>query len=156
MEGYILELDETAEAPEKYLEGLYYPICIGEILRSYRVVHKLGHDTYSTVWTTHDMRRQKDIAPKLIRLGKPERYIYDAEGNPSLCDGHFQYSYVPEHVPTSCPRRFCRTFSPRLPCTMPKSQLHFLQKKWSVATRMMAAGQLLSALQSLHFGGIVH
>lgn len=44
------KVEDTCEPPEQYDEGLYYPICIGEILiNRYRVKHKLGHSGFSTV-----------------------------------------------------------------------------------------------------------
>ncbi|WEW61765.1 hypothetical protein PRK78_007259 [Emydomyces testavorans] len=39
------EIEESAEPLERYHQpGLYYPICIGEVLaQTYRIEHKLGH-----------------------------------------------------------------------------------------------------------------
>jgi hypothetical protein len=44
------DLVEYVEPSERYHEGLYYPICIGDIVgQVYRIEHKLGHGGFSTV-----------------------------------------------------------------------------------------------------------
>ena len=44
------------EPPARYRPGGYHPVHIGDIYRErYRVIHKLGHGTYSTVWLAHDL-----------------------------------------------------------------------------------------------------
>ena len=45
------DVEAEAEPRERYTEGLYYPVQIGDILdRRYRIEHKLGWGGYSTVW----------------------------------------------------------------------------------------------------------
>jgi hypothetical protein len=57
------ELEESTEGPERHSNGLYYPICIGDVLiQKYRIEHKLGHGNYSTVWLAHDILKEKDVA----------------------------------------------------------------------------------------------
>ncbi|KGQ01139.1 hypothetical protein PAAG_12177 [Paracoccidioides lutzii Pb01] len=55
---------------EHYSENMdeheYYPICLGEIVeKRYRVVHKLGHGAFSTVWLAHDLQKKVDVALKI-------------------------------------------------------------------------------------------
>jgi len=45
------EVEDYTEPPQRYTAGLFYPICIGDVLlHTYRIVHKLGHGESSTVW----------------------------------------------------------------------------------------------------------
>ena len=42
---------DGAERLERYQPGGYHPVLIGDVLeKRYRVVHKLGYGTYSTIW----------------------------------------------------------------------------------------------------------
>ena len=44
------------ESPSGYRPGGYHPVHIGDIYREkYRVLHKLGYGTYSTVWLARDL-----------------------------------------------------------------------------------------------------
>ena len=44
------------ESPDRYRPGGYHPVHIGEVYRErYRVLHKLGYGTYSTVWLARDL-----------------------------------------------------------------------------------------------------
>ncbi|KAH7466718.1 hypothetical protein FOMA001_g15888 [Fusarium oxysporum f. sp. matthiolae] len=43
------DVEDASEPTERYKEGLYYPICIGEVLSNrYRIEHKLGHGGFLT------------------------------------------------------------------------------------------------------------
>ncbi|GMT03106.1 hypothetical protein PENTCL1PPCAC_25280, partial [Pristionchus entomophagus] len=48
------------------LDGTHYPVAIGEIINEkYRVMSKLGHGGYSTVWLAEDMDRNRKVALKI-------------------------------------------------------------------------------------------
>jgi len=65
--GEEMELEETAEEPDSYQPGKYYPISIGEILVDrYRIEHKLGYSGYSVVWIAYDLLEKKTVALKVI------------------------------------------------------------------------------------------
>ena len=56
---------EDVESMEMYRPGGYHRISIGDKLHArYRVVHKLGHGSYSTTWLTFDECSQKFAAVK--------------------------------------------------------------------------------------------
>lgn len=60
--GYI----EDVENPGDYRPGGYHPIRIDHHLHNrYRVVHKLGHGTFSTVWLALDDQTSKFVAIKV-------------------------------------------------------------------------------------------
>ncbi|KAI9933897.1 hypothetical protein MW887_004969 [Aspergillus wentii] len=53
---------------EYYEPGGYHPVKIGDyFLNRYRIVHKLGHGTYSTIWLAQDETSNKNVAVKVCR-----------------------------------------------------------------------------------------
>ncbi|CAG8174102.1 unnamed protein product [Penicillium nalgiovense] len=57
---------EGIERLENYRQGGYHPIQIGDHFHSrYRVVHKLGHGSYSTAWLARDEQCNKYVALKV-------------------------------------------------------------------------------------------
>lgn len=148
------EVEEASEDPEYYTEGLYYPICIGEILANrYRIEHKLGHGGFSTVWMAHDMLEKKDVALKIMTPEKPSEREYEMQRE--IIKAVQTTTYLSLHQDT---------FSLRgshgihrvlvLPLQGPNLRDYRHQKP--VASRVSAAKQLLQAIKKLHDGGIVH
>ncbi|XHF96611.1 hypothetical protein AWENTII_000235 [Aspergillus wentii] len=59
---------EYVERMEYYEPGGYHPVKIGDyFLNRYRIVHKLGHGTYSTIWLAQDETSNKNVAVKVCR-----------------------------------------------------------------------------------------
>ncbi|KAK8174955.1 kinase-like domain-containing protein [Phyllosticta citrichinensis] len=59
--------EEFVENLEGYCSGGYYPTCLGEIFHGrYRVIHKLGYGSYSTVWLARDLEGHRNVALKII------------------------------------------------------------------------------------------
>lgn len=57
---------EEVERLENYRPGGYHPIQIGDHFHGrYRVVHKLGHGSYSTAWLARDEQSNKYVALKI-------------------------------------------------------------------------------------------
>lgn len=57
---------EGVESLERYRHGGYHPVQIGEVLRDRcRVIHKLGHGTYSTIWLARDEKQAAYVAIKI-------------------------------------------------------------------------------------------
>ncbi|KAK2763354.1 hypothetical protein FQN54_009990 [Arachnomyces sp. PD_36] len=57
---------ESVERMEYYQEGGYHPVEIGDRFHDrYRVVHKLGHGTYSTIWLARDEISNRYVAIKI-------------------------------------------------------------------------------------------
>lgn len=50
--------DIDAEPLHRYRKGGYHPVHIGDVLNDgrYKILHKLGWGSYSTVWATRDQR----------------------------------------------------------------------------------------------------
>ena len=148
------DVEDEAEPVERYHQGLYHPVCIGETLdRKYRIEHKLGHGGFSTVWLAHDMEKKKDVALKIMvpgEAGEHELYMQDEI-----------LRLVPE---TSNLLTYEATFILSghhgdhrvlvFPVRAPNLDSHRTQA--SMASRMSAAYRLLKALASLHRSRIVH
>ncbi|PVH70420.1 hypothetical protein DL98DRAFT_437059, partial [Cadophora sp. DSE1049] len=74
------DVKDVSEPLERYGQGLYYPVCIGQVLAGrYRIEHKLGWGGYSTVWMAHDIQYRKNVALKIIILGEKEEYEYQMQ-----------------------------------------------------------------------------
>lgn len=57
---------EGVERLERYQPGGYYPALIGDMFKDrYRIVHKLGQGTYSTVWLARDEQQAVYVAVKI-------------------------------------------------------------------------------------------
>ena len=57
---------DGVERLEMYEPGGYHPVMIDDILDGrYRIVDKLGHGGYSTIWLAHDDRLQRYVAIKV-------------------------------------------------------------------------------------------
>ena len=68
---------EDVETLERYGPGGYHPIHINDRLHHrYRIVHKLGHGSYSTVWLGLDERTYKYVA---IKVGITDTDIHEAD-----------------------------------------------------------------------------
>lgn len=70
------DVEEKAEALERYVFGrLYCPIRIGQLLvQTYRVEHKFGHGSFSTVWMAHDIKMNRDVALKIMASGEDAEF----------------------------------------------------------------------------------
>ncbi|KAM0080438.1 hypothetical protein ACKRZS_007415 [Fusarium odoratissimum] len=148
------EVEEVSEDPQRYLEGLYYPICIGETLADqYRIEHKLGHGGFSTVWMAYDILEKKDVALKIMTPEDSNEHEYQ-----------IQTEIARDTQNTSHLILYQNTFLLRgshgnhrvlvLPLQGPNLRDHLRQKPLRI--RMSAAKQLLQAISHLHDIGIVH
>lgn len=65
---------EGVEEVGRYCPGGYHPVRIGDRLHArYRVVHKLGHGSYSTVWLARDEQLQRLVAVKVCTADANQR-----------------------------------------------------------------------------------
>lgn len=57
---------EGVEKLEDYRPGGYHPVEIGNVFHGrYRIVHKLGHGSYSTAWLARDEKSWRYVAVKV-------------------------------------------------------------------------------------------
>jgi hypothetical protein len=60
------DVEYASEPLERYDQGLYYPMCAGEVLAErYRVEHTLGWGGYSTFWMAHDLQSERMLLSRL-------------------------------------------------------------------------------------------
>lgn len=141
------------EPVERYSEGLYYPICIGDILAGrYRVVHKLGWGGFSTVWMAHDLKLEKLVALKIGVVGTSgeEELVAQKEIIRSVKDKSRILTFL-DTFSLSGVKGTHRVMV--FPLRGPS--LGYGLAKVDFKTRMNAAKQLLLALKSLHDADIV-
>ncbi|KAI1198835.1 kinase-like protein [Nemania serpens] len=65
---------EDVEDVSKYCPGGFHPTYIGDTLkdRRYRIVHKLGYGSYSTIWLALDTLRRQYVAIKICSANTSE------------------------------------------------------------------------------------
>lgn len=66
---YLDGINEGLEPLEEYQDGGYHPIHLGDTLGAsdrYRVIHKLGHGGFGTVWLCRDMQDPGYVAVKVM------------------------------------------------------------------------------------------
>ncbi|KAF2022232.1 hypothetical protein BU24DRAFT_417870 [Aaosphaeria arxii CBS 175.79] len=64
--------DVDAEPLHRYNEGGYHPVHLGDVLKEgrYKILHKLGWGSYSTVWAAGDQRLQAYVSIKISVSGQ--------------------------------------------------------------------------------------
>ncbi|DAA75434.1 TPA_exp: Uncharacterized protein A8136_1831 [Trichophyton benhamiae CBS 112371] len=155
-EGDIEYYCEDSSRYDSEASRAFYPICIGETLNDrYRIDHKLGHGGFATVWLAYDLEKKTDVALKVTdssQIGKHEAQIHE--------------EIIRRVKDTSHILTYLRTFSLQGEASNHHQVLVFpwvgecltfpKLEKLSMASRMLAARQMLEALDNLHRAGIVH
>lgn len=75
LQGTVYRWQDDVENLEGYRPGGYHPIKLGDELCQgrYRIVHKLGYGTFSTVWLARDSTADKYVALKVVTATASER-----------------------------------------------------------------------------------
>lgn len=156
------DIEAESEDAMQYLNGHFYPVRIGDILKQrYQVVHKLGRGGFSTVWLAHDEESGKDVALKISTSTEHAAKEYEVHqdilhkvqdrSRLILCQDKFLLNRV------DCNINYKYTV-----LVLPLQGPSFLtlqrekETKRPLANRMSAAKQLLQAILSLHNAGLVH
>lgn len=155
-----LDLEELVEEWHRYCtednDYVLYPIYLGEVLNErYLVEHKLGSGGGSTVWMAFDQQEKKDVALKVMALGKwgdNEIRIQD-EIIKSVQDTSRLVIYTATFLLPRDDDTYHRVLV--FPLKGPSICTLTLQKT-PAAARMGAARQLLETLANLHDAGIIH
>lgn len=66
---YLDGINEGLEPLEEYQQGGYHPVHLGDTLGTsgrYRVIHKLGHGGFGTVWLCRDLQEPGYVAVKVM------------------------------------------------------------------------------------------
>lgn len=149
------DVEDASEPTERYEEGLYYPIYIGEILIDrYRIEHKLGHGGFSTVWMAHDMFRNVDVALKIMTPGQSGEREFATQNMiaSAVQDTSRLLLYQETFLLPGAPHTYHRVLV--FPLLGPSLQKY--ASSMPTATRRSSAKQLLQAIKALHDGGVIH
>ncbi|KAI3587370.1 kinase domain-containing protein [Fusarium oxysporum f. sp. albedinis] len=149
------DVEDACEPINRYEEGLYLLICIGEVIAGrYRIEHKLGHGGFSTVWMAYDMHKGKDVALKIMTAdpaGERE-FLRHNEIISCVPDTSGLLIYQDAFLMPGATRNPHRV----LVSPLKGPNLRDYARETSTIVRRSAAKQLLLALKALHDGGIVH
>ncbi|KAH7187712.1 protein kinase [Fusarium oxysporum] len=149
------DVEDASEPSERYDEGLYYPICIGEILIDrYRIEHKLGHGGFSTVWMAHDMFSDEDVALKVLTPGHSAEREFAAQN--MIASAVQDTSRLLLYRRTFLLPGASHTYHRVLVFPLLGPSLHTYASYMPTASRRSSAKQLLQAIKALHDGGVVH
>ena len=149
------DFKKSCEPVDRYEQGRYYPAFVGEVLvERYRIEHKLGWGSFSTVWMAHDSQERMDVALKIMSPGEAgeDEYQKQSEILRTVSDSSHLVTYRGTFLlPGNGGDRHRVLVLPLL-----SPSLGSRAGQLPVATRLSAAKQLLVALKGLHEVGLVH
>ncbi|KAK3304813.1 kinase-like domain-containing protein [Chaetomium strumarium] len=64
----------SAEDPEHYYRGGYCPVDIGDHIGRFKIVHKLGHGGFATVWLARENNKPGLVALKIVAADYSQTY----------------------------------------------------------------------------------
>lgn len=153
-------IDDSVELLERYLPGGYHPISIGDLLNNrYRVVHKLGHGTFSTIWLAHDKQKAAYVAVKVSTADSTPREadvlctIASSSSHPDH-PGRAMIPRIQDQFELQGPngRHLCYVTAPAR-CSVAAANFCRL---FAVETARSLATQLVLAVAYIHGQGFVH
>ncbi|KAF5683484.1 CMGC kinase [Fusarium circinatum] len=152
---------EGVEPLEEYEEGGYHPVHIGDILGPsdrYRVIHKLGHGGFGTVWLCRDSLETRYVALKVMVSDLKSDEILDfglAELDQSMPGAQYIASPLDSFsIKGPNGTHQCLTLPPLGPCVSPRLWMR-LEKDPATVLRKFAY-QTTQALAFLHKNEICH
>lgn len=155
---------EDVERLEMYQRGGYHPIAINDKLHTrYRVVDKLGHGSYSTIWLARDTCSHKLVA---VKVGIAESNFREVDVLSALVQSHDESIGSPgrDMIPLVLDKFYIQGPNGRHRCyvTAPAKASLFGAKEASYhrlfqlnVARALAA-QLALAVEFTHSIGFVH
>lgn len=152
---------QGVEPLEEYQEGGYHPVHIGDVLGPsdrYRVIHKLGHGGFGTVWLCRDSVETRYVALKVMASDLKSDEILDfslADLDQSMPGAQFIATPL-DSFSVSGPNgtHQCLTLPPLGPCVSPRLWMRF--EKDPAAILRKFAYQTTQALAFLHKNQICH
>lgn len=155
------EYVENVEDLSLYKPGGYHPVAIGDCFhRRYRVLHKLGHGAFSTIWLVKDQQINKNVALKIATAdwqGQPREtgilsrladlHHGSASGIPSLLD---QFDLDGPNGTHRC------LVMEAARCSLTDSKVASWIRLFPLQTARFLAAQLVTAVSHLHEHNYVH
>ncbi|RKL01627.1 hypothetical protein BFJ68_g12276 [Fusarium oxysporum] len=158
---YLKGSNRGMEPLEDYQEGVYHPVHIGDVLGPsgrYRVIHKLGHGGFGTVWLCRDSLEARYIALKVMVSDLKSDEILDlglVGLDQSMPGAHYIVSPLDSFsVEGPNGTHQCLTLPPLGPCVSPRLWMR-LEKDPAAVLRKFAY-QTTQALDFLHKNQICH
>lgn len=159
------DYDEGAESINDYKPGGFHPTHLGDLLGQegrYRVVHKLGHGGFGTVWLCRDLKEDKWNAVKILAAAHSTGHCADLRIcemlsglSPRETDVRFSHVVVPEdHFWHEGPNgnHLCVV----MPVLGPSLQDVAEEHLWQETPLKKICYQLVLAMKFLHDKGICH
>ena len=161
----IYQWHEDVEDLEGYQPGGYHPVHIGELYSNgrYRIVHKLGFGSYSTVWLARDHHTNSYVALKIIVAETSEhsfenrvwRHLQQnpAEKHVGIC---FVASLLDEfYIDGPNGRHLCLVSEPAR-CSVADSKEGSIIWMFPLDVARAIAAQAILGVQIMHQSGVIH
>jgi len=162
----IYQWQEYVENLERYSPGGYHPVCIDDEFCQgrYKIVHKLGFGTFSTIWLAKDNKQSKYVAVKIAvsattNLSKEtsilEHLNCGRQDLPSA--GKHQIPSLLGHFTIDGPngRHQCLISEP-LRCSLALSKFESRTGLFPLEAARAIAAQLILGVNYLHSRGVAH
>ena len=161
----IFQWQEDVEDLEGYHPGGYHPVRIGDLYSDgrYRVVHKLGFGSYSTVWLARDLQTNRYVALKVVvaetSMNSSEsrilRHLFlDSGGDHS--GKQFITCILNEfYIDGPNGRHLCLVSEPAR-CSVADSKEASLKWMFPLEIARAIAAQSILGLQAIHARGVIH
>ena len=155
---------EDVEDLESYQSGGYHPVRIGDLYSNgrYRIVHKLGFGSYSTVWLARDLHTDRYVALKIIVAeasegsseGRILQHLQQSVGN--RAGKHFFASLLDGfHINGPNGQHLCLASEPAR-CSVATSKEASINWMFPLAVARAIVAQSVIGLQAIHSCGVVH
>ena len=157
---------EGVEDLESYRQGGYHPTHIGDLYsdQRYRIVHKLGFGSYSTVWLARDLRRNTYVVLKIVvaeaTMTSSEhvilQYLRQSQaGNPREGQAVITSLLDVFYIDGPNGRHLCLTTNPAR-CSIATSTRISRKHMFPLEVTRGICAQSILGVQAIHGSGIVH
>lgn len=155
---------DYVEDVELYRPGGLHPVHIGDTFSNgkYRIIHKLGHGGFSTVWLAREESQKRYVALKIIRAEtssdchelKILRHLQSSPDHP----GRKYVASILDHFYFEGPNgvHICLVSKVRGPSIAQACRHEGQSRRFRGALVRKLAGQAAQALDFLHSNGVVH
>lgn len=165
-DGDVYQWHEEVEDLEEYREGGFHPVSIDDELDRgrYKIIHKLGYGTFSTVWLARDVKCATYVAVKIeaafsTEVSNSKRILEDLKNDSDARERVGKQLVQPllDTFSTDGPngRHQCFVTKPAR-CSLALSKEASDTRLFPVKTARAIAAQLVLGISYLHSHGIVH
>lgn len=149
---------------ECYKAGGFHPTIIGDTFQGgrYRVVHKLGHGGYSTVWLARDQESDRYVALKILGAwefgtSKEAGILHRLQSSDAPITGQEFIPRLLDHFTIEGPngKHTCVVLEPA-GCNLAAAKDCSVHRLFPVETARSIAAQVIMGLAFLHSRGICH